>query len=75
MAWHINVQKSMCKLSKLHKNAIHISFYQIYLPKLDEIILKYYRMNLFKETTIGFNYNLQIEIPCKPFQQSPCSNW
>ena len=48
--------------SKLHKNGNNydISLYQIYLPKLYENILKYYRLNLFKEIPIGFNHSLQI---------------
>ena len=47
--------------SKFHKNEnnIDISLYQIYLPKLHENILKYLRLNLFKEITIGFNASLQ----------------
>ncbi len=38
---------------------IDISLYQIYLPKLHENILKYYRLNLFKEIAIIFNLELQ----------------
>ncbi len=53
----------MSKLSsKLRKNENNtdISFYQIYLPKLHKNILKYYRLNLFKEIAIGFNHGLQM---------------
>ena len=52
----------MSKLSsKLcrNENNIEISFYQIYLPKLHENILKYSRLSLFKEIAIGFTYGLQ----------------
>ena len=44
-------------LSKIHKkeNNTDISLYQIYLSKLYENILKYYRLCLFKEIAIGFN--------------------
>ena len=51
----------MDKLSyKLRKNEdkTDISLYQIYQPELHENILKY-RLNLVKEITIGFNYDLQ----------------
>ena len=50
--------------SKLHRNENNtdISFYQIYLPKLYESILKYYRLNLFKEIPIGFNHSPQITL-------------
>ena len=34
------------------KKNIDISFYQVHLQKLHENILKYYRLNLFKEMTI-----------------------
>ena len=47
--------------SKLHKNenTTDITLYQIYLIKLHENILKYYRFNLFKQIAIGFNHGLQ----------------
>ena len=47
--------------SKLLKNenTPDISFYLIYLPKLLENILNFYRLNLFKEKTTGFNNGLQ----------------
>ena len=32
----------------------------MYLPKLHENILKYCRLNLFQEISIGFNHNLQM---------------
>ena len=58
-------------LSKLCKNEkiTDISFYQMHLPKLLENILKYYRLNSFKEIAIGFNHSFQMimESPCKPF--------
>ena len=41
------------------ENNIDISLYQIYLPKLHENILKFYRLNLFKEIVIGSNHGLQ----------------
>ena len=47
----------MCKLSsKLGKNDnnSYITLYQIYLPKLHENILKYFRLSLFKEITISY---------------------
>ena len=53
------VQGTMGKLSsKLRKNEniTVISFYQIYLPKLHENILKCYGLNSFKEIVIGFNH-------------------
>ena len=34
-------------------------FIPIYLRKLQEDILKYYRLDLFKEIPIDFDYNLQ----------------
>ena len=51
----------MSKLFKLRKNENNtdISLYLIYLPKLYENILKYYRLNSFKEISIGFNHGLQ----------------
>ena len=50
----------MVKLSsKLRKNEnnIEISLYQIYLSKLNKNILKYYRLNLFKEVAVGFKHS------------------
>ena len=46
----------MEELSELCKNENNtdISLYPIYLPKLHENILKYNRLNLFKEINIGF---------------------
>ena len=49
----------MSKLCK-NENNIDISLYQIYLPKWHENIMKYYRLNSFKEITIGFNHSLQM---------------
>ena len=48
-------------LSKLRKKEHNTdtSIYQIYLPKLHESIMKYYRFNLFKEIAIGFSYGLE----------------
>ena len=43
--------KLSSKLCK-NENYIDVPLYQIYLPKLHENILKYYR--LFKEIAIGF---------------------
>ena len=57
----------MCKLSsELHKNAnrTNILLYQIYLPKLHENILKYYRLDLFKVITIGFLYLYMYTYTC-----------
>ena len=51
----------MSKLSsKLHKNKNNtdILIYLIYLPKIHENILKYYKSNLFKGITIVFNHCL-----------------
>ena len=49
-------------LSKLceNENNTDTSLYQVYLPKLHENILKYYRLNLFKEITMGFNRNRNL---------------
>ena len=59
--------KSGKLLLKFHKNVINIdiSLYQIYLPKLHENILKYFRLNLFREITISFNHGLRTtsELP------------
>ena len=37
----------LCRVHKKENNT-NILLYQIYLPKLPENILKYYRLNLFK---------------------------
>ena len=42
-----------------NENNTDISFYSIYLPKLHENILKYYRLNSSQEITIYFNCSLQ----------------
>ena len=47
------------KLCKNEKNTDIISLYQIYLLKLHDI-LKYNRLDLFKE--IGFNHGLQMTL-------------
>ena len=55
-------QRSMVKLLfKLYKNENNtdISLYLIHLQKLQENILKYSRLNLFKEITIGFQMILE----------------
>ena len=39
-----------------------ITLYQIYWEKLHENILRFYRLNIFKEITIGFNYGLQMTL-------------
>ena len=51
-------------LSKLHKNENKTdnSLYQIYLLNLQKNILKYYRLNLFKEIAIGFNHSFQMTL-------------
>ena len=45
-------------MGKSHKNENNpcISLDQIYLPKFHENILKYYKLDLFKEIAIGFNH-------------------
>ena len=60
-------------LSKLCKNENNtdISLYLIYLPKLHENILKYYRLNLFKESIIDFNHSLQTTLE-SPANLSDC---
>ena len=45
-----------------HENNTDIPFCQIYLPKLLENILKYERLNIFKEIPINFNHNLQMTL-------------
>ena len=54
-----------------------VSLYQIYLPKLHENILKYYKLDLLKEITIGFNYILQttLESPAWLLFPFPYLNW
>ena len=50
------MQCAMCKLSsKLrgNENNSDILIYQLYLLKLHENVLKYYRLDLFEEITIG----------------------
>ena len=42
-----------------NENNTDISLYQIYLPNLQENILKYYWFNLFKEIFISFNYGFE----------------
>ena len=48
--------------SKLCKNENYtgISLSQIYLSKLQKNILKYFRLNLFKNIAVGFNHCFQI---------------
>ena len=56
------VQSAMSKLSSKSckiQNDTDISLYQIYLPKLLENILKFYRLDLFKEIAICFNHGHQ----------------
>ena len=50
--------------SKLYKNKNNtdISLYEMYKPKLHDNILKYYRLNLFKEIAIVFNHSLQVTL-------------
>ena len=46
----------MSKLSttlRKNENNTDVLLYQIYFPKLHENILKYYRLNLFKEIITG----------------------
>ena len=58
--------------SKLRKNENNTDsrFYQIYLPKLHEKVLKYYRLDLSKEIAIGFKHSLQTitESPASLFK-------
>ena len=63
--WCLYFQSLMGKLSfKLHKNERNtdISLYQLHLPKLYKNILKYYRLNSFKEIAIGFNHGLHTTL-------------
>ena len=49
----MQIDECLCQLlSKINKNKNNtdISLYQIYLQKLHENILKYYRLNLFKKS-------------------------
>ena len=50
--------------SKLHKreHSTDILLYHIYLPKLQENILKYYQLDLFKEITIGWILGFQMTL-------------
>ena len=48
-------------MAKLCKNE-NDTLYQIYLPKLNENILKYSRLNLLKEIAIGFYHNSQMTL-------------
>ena len=50
------LSSSLCK----HINNANLLLYPIYLLKLHKTILKYYRLNLFKETMISFNHGLQM---------------
>ena len=50
--------KLTSKLRK-HENNSDILLYQIYLPKFHVNILKYYRLNIFKEIVISFKKDLQ----------------
>ena len=45
------------KICRKEKNT-DISLYQIYLSKLHESILKYYRLNLFQEIAINSHHTL-----------------
>ena len=51
--------KFLSWLSK-NENNTDIQFYQIYLFRLHENILKYYRLNLFNEVAIGINHCLRM---------------
>ena len=55
------IGKFLSKLCKTENNT-NISLYPIYLPKLHENILKYYRFNLFKEIAIDFNHSLYMTL-------------
>ena len=65
----INFEQSRCtivQLSKLRKNKNNL--YQIYLLKLHKIILKFKRLNFFKEIAIGSKNGPQttLESPESP---------
>ena len=74
---YVYIQGVIGELSKLHKikNDTDISLHLIYFPKLHKNILKFYRLNLYKEiplaSTIAFNV---FGISNKPFGPSPCLN-
>ena len=53
------MSKEPSKLRKNHNNT-DVSLYQIYLLKLQKNILKYNRLNLLQEITIGFNRAFQM---------------
>ena len=53
------MSKLLSKLCK-NENNTDISLYQTYLQKFHKNILRYNRLNLFKEITIGFNHSLHI---------------
>ena len=55
------MSKFSSKLNKNENNSV-ISLYPIDLPKLHENILKYQRLNFFKENAIGFNVGLQTTL-------------
>ena len=59
------------ELVKLRKNKNNSAIYQIYLPKLHENILKYNRLNVFKEIGIGIGFNhclqMTLEFPVSLF--------
>ena len=57
-----DIQSGMSKLSsKLnrHENNFKILLYQVYLPTFYENILKYFRLDFFKEITFDFNQRIQ----------------
>ena len=60
----------LSKYAKI-KNNTDFLLYKIYLPKLHENILKYYRLNSFKEIPIGFNHGLQMTLK-SPASLFPC---
>ena len=51
--------KLLSKLYKMKKSS-DILICQVYLPKLHENVLKYYRLNLFKEIAISYNHGLKM---------------
>ena len=55
----------MSELCKDESNS-DISLYEIYLPKSHENILKYCRLNLFKEIAIGFNHDIEMTLEKSP---------
>ena len=52
------LKSKLCK----SENDMDILLYWIYLPKLHENILKYYRLNLFKEIVLGINHGHQMTL-------------